>query len=266
MEFFSDIGRYFMPVAALFIVINCAIPMMKGNKKTGVIGYLVNSANGDKILLQSFETSIGRSNSCDIVLVYGTVSRFHAVVSRYRSGWFLSDNNSKTGTFVETGQIEKRERIKNGDTVAFGNVVFTFFDRYEEEKKSNQTPPPQEEEPPVKLYETEEKFYTAEVFPPESAGVTSYLINELTRKNFSLDELQTCLIGRNKEAQIHIDFPAVSRFHALLSRQGEEWIIEDLDSTAGTKLNGKTLESVKKLYDGDVIDISGTTLVFKTNR
>ena len=261
MDFFAGIGRYFLPFMALLVLLNCAFSLLKGNKKPGTMGFLVNSANGDKIPLKGFETSIGRSNSCDIVLNYNTVSRFHAVLSKHKSGWYVFDTNSKTGTFINAERILGRTKIEDGDSLVFGNAVFRFVDELTE----HSVPMVAEQSAP-KLYEADERFYTGDVWKQSSNPASCAVVNESTGEAFSLDNLQTCLIGRSDEAQIQVDFPAVSRSHALLSRQGDKWLLEDLDSTCGTMLNNQPLTQVKKLKDGDVIDIAGVALVFKSNK
>ena len=68
---FGDAARWIMPVLALLVAAFCVPSLLKGNKKIGVTGYLVNEANGDRL-----PVSVGRSKACDIVLGYNTVSRF----------------------------------------------------------------------------------------------------------------------------------------------------------------------------------------------
>jgi len=84
---FGDAARWIMPVLALLVAAFCVPSLLKGNKKIGVTGYLVNEANGDRLPLSGYEVSVGRSKACDIVLGYNTVSRFHAVLSKHKNGW-----------------------------------------------------------------------------------------------------------------------------------------------------------------------------------
>ena len=43
---FGDASRWIMPVLALLVAAFCVPSLLKGNKKIGVTGYLVNEANG----------------------------------------------------------------------------------------------------------------------------------------------------------------------------------------------------------------------------
>lgn len=102
--------------------------LLKGNKKIGVTGYLVNEANGDRLPLSGYEVSVGRSKACDIVLGYSTVSRFHAVLSKHKSSWRVTDTRSKTGTYINAEKIDKPRALADGDTIVFGNAVFVFVE------------------------------------------------------------------------------------------------------------------------------------------
>lgn len=59
-------------------------------------------------------------------------------------------------------------------------------------------------------------------------------------------------LGRSSHNELVIDARGVSRFHAQLRREGEQWILEDLGSTNGTVLNGSLLSEPKPLSAGDV--------------
>lgn len=50
-------------------------------------------------------------------------------------------------------------------------------------------------------------------------------------------------------------YPEVSRSHAVLRRQGKEFVLCDLKSTNGTYLNGKRIDGEALLADGDIITL-----------
>jgi pSer/pThr/pTyr-binding forkhead associated (FHA) protein len=72
-------------------------------------------------------------------------------------------------------------------------------------------------------------------------------------------------IGRDSSNHIRIDNPSVSRFHAVIYRQGHPFFIEDKNSTNGVQVNGITITWKSGLQDGDVITIGKHTLLFKTD-
>ena len=259
-------GRWILPLIAFNVIIGCGLSLIRGNRKTGVIGYLVNAANADEIPLISYETSIGRSNSCDIVLNYTTVSRFHAVISKRGGRWLLFDTNSKTGTMINDEKIVGMGILEEGDIIVFGNAVFKFMEHRPSElaeEELEEFEEELEEEQQAPLYVGDQKFYTGEIYIPQVDDAKYALENCITGESMKLDNLDSVLLGRSDEAQIHISSPDVSRHHALISRSGNGWILEDLNSLSGTLLNGEPVKQCMPLKNGDIIEICGFTVKFK---
>jgi pSer/pThr/pTyr-binding forkhead associated (FHA) protein len=65
-------------------------------------------------------------------------------------------------------------------------------------------------------------------------------------------------IGRSDEAEIRISDKFSSGLHARLYSRAGSWIVQDLDSTNGTMLNGDELQGESEVLDGDVIEIGDT--------
>ncbi len=74
---------------------------------------------------------------------------------------------------------------------------------------------------------------------------------------------ETLRIGRDSSNQIHLDNPAVSRFHAEVYRQGYPFFIEDKNSTNGVYVNDVLIKWKCDLRDGDRVTIGKHTLLFK---
>jgi len=69
------------------------------------------------------------------------------------------------------------------------------------------------------------------------------------------------VIGRGHEAGVRVDDPDVSRRHVRVSAPAGQWIVEDLGSTNGTRVNG-TVVREHYLRNGDEIVIGNTVLRF----
>ncbi len=69
-------------------------------------------------------------------------------------------------------------------------------------------------------------------------------------------------IGREQINQIRIVNATISRFHAEIHRRGFCYVLEDKQSTNGTKLNGSLLNEKEALNDNDEIVIGEFTLFF----
>jgi hypothetical protein len=70
------------------------------------------------------------------------------------------------------------------------------------------------------------------------------------------------VIGRSRQCDVVVDDPNISREHAELRRDGEDWTISDLGSTNGVKVNRRRVESAR-LKDGDRITLGITDLDFE---
>lgn len=68
-------------------------------------------------------------------------------------------------------------------------------------------------------------------------------------------------IGRKEGNELVLDNLRVSRVHAQIRQIKDQHIIFDLDSTTGTKVNGKRV-SQKTLTQGDVIEIADVALIY----
>jgi pSer/pThr/pTyr-binding forkhead associated (FHA) protein len=70
------------------------------------------------------------------------------------------------------------------------------------------------------------------------------------------------VMGRSRDCDIVIDDPNVSRRHAELRRQGDTWMVADLGSTNGVKVNGRRVEHAV-LKPGDEITLGLSRLSFE---
>jgi pSer/pThr/pTyr-binding forkhead associated (FHA) protein len=73
-------------------------------------------------------TTIGRSPDCGIFLDDVTVSRKHAVLVKRDDGFFIEDQGSLNGTFVNRKRVESAQ-IDDGDELQIGKYRLTFLNR-----------------------------------------------------------------------------------------------------------------------------------------
>lgn len=89
----------------------------------------------------------------------------------------------------------------------------------------------------------------------------------------TVDELQhdvalrgeQVIVGRLADCQIRLQDANISRRHAAFIKLDDGWAIQDLESTNGTRLNGRPV-SRARLHDGDVVEIGLTRLVYHDPR
>jgi len=73
-------------------------------------------------------TIIGRSPDCDIFLDDVTVSRRHAALVERDAAFFIEDQGSLNGTFLNRKRIESGQ-LEDGDELQIGKYRMTFLQR-----------------------------------------------------------------------------------------------------------------------------------------
>ncbi len=68
-------------------------------------------------------------------------------------------------------------------------------------------------------------------------------------------------LGRLPACDVTLEDPSVSRRHARVDRSPDGWVIEDLGSTNGVKVNGRSVDRAP-LEDGDEIELGTVRLTF----
>lgn len=126
MELIWSLSRYILPVITIVILVKCVMTLMLGHPKEKIYGYIIDMSSGNRYALNMWETSVGRSKSCDVVLPYNTVARSHAVITRRIDGWYVHDLLTKATLKVNGKRVEEKALIKDGDMLDFGNVRFRF--------------------------------------------------------------------------------------------------------------------------------------------
>ena len=83
---------------------------------------------GEHFVPQGERTTIGRSPDCDVFLDDVTVSRKHAVLVQKDGAFFIEDQGSLNGTFLNRHRIESG-RLENGDELQIGKYKLSFLEK-----------------------------------------------------------------------------------------------------------------------------------------
>jgi VWFA-related protein len=82
------------------------------------------------------------------------------------------------------------------------------------------------------------------------------------RPDRKYDVKGTVNIGRARDSQVVLDHPTVSRQHAWIKSEGDEFLIFDVGSANGTFVNDEKVEEPRRLANGDVIRFGDAEFVF----
>ena len=109
-------------------------------------------------------------------------------------------------------------------------------------------------------------FHAAPAYAEAPRAVDAYLVAERgggLEANARFDLLGGLSIGRSGEADVQIEDRYASGIHARVFPRGDRFLVEDMNSTNGTLLNGASLRDEAELVDGDTIQIGDTVFRFE---
>ena len=113
--------RFAVPILALFLLLRCAWPLLTFRREPEIWGWQ-ELPGGKQLPITHWENVIGRSHSCDLTVNVSTVSRNHAVLTRYDDGsWTVSDAGSKGGVLVN-GTPVQIFAVSENDVITLGGI------------------------------------------------------------------------------------------------------------------------------------------------
>ena len=209
-------------------------------------------------------TRLGRERGLEveIALEAANVSRRHAEIRRQDNSFVLVDLGSFNGTFLNGRRIGGAEVLNNNDVIQLGPGGPSI--RFRTSVSANLRPtvvpasapsvsPSGRLQPPVR--------YQTIVAGPD----TGPLHDKQRSKDLNPNEPQVFLqrpfdrpqltIGRDEGCEIRLDGLLISNRHARLSHTTAGVLIEDLNSTNGTYINGQRISGRRVLTPEEVVQI-----------
>jgi predicted component of type VI protein secretion system len=83
-------------------------------------------------------------------------------------------------------------------------------------------------------------------------------------KTFPMDR-DVIGIGRSKDNAIIIDNPTVSGHHCTITHEGERYVLRDLESTNGTRLNSRDVTE-SRLRPKDLVQVGSVEFIFDSEK
>ena len=181
---------------------------------------------------------VGRQPECEIVLPSPNISRQHAQFIVKGDKCVVKDMGSSNGVVINGKHVVGSLMLPSKTTLFIGEYQFH-----------------------VALIEQQEN--DPFIHDPNSSGIDysafEYVEARLIGENAEVEEKVYELIGdensigRTGKNEVQIESSAVSRHHARIIRQNQQYIIVDLKSSNGTTVNGTSATSPIVLRDGDNI-------------
>ena len=117
--------RFLVPILTILLLIRCVRPLLTFRREPEIWAWLC-MPDGKKMPITHWENVIGRSKRSDVMIDFPTVSRNHAVLTRYDDGsWTITDAGSKDGVLVN-GQRVRICALEPEDVISIGGVEMTL--------------------------------------------------------------------------------------------------------------------------------------------
>lgn len=189
-----------------------------------------NQTSGAVLSIPAEGAVFGRTGGpADIAIEDASVSKRHARINRAEEWWFLADLQSVNGTRVGGSLITAPVALKVGLVFTIGKTSFEILSLGR---------------------------------PVGSFGVVIEGEGKRRAELFSVAEIT---IGRVEGNEIVLPEGSVSKRHARIVFRDGKFIVIDLKSTSGTRVNGKLIVGPQVLKPSDVIEIGPFRLTLDTD-
>ncbi len=121
LNVYTELARYLVPILTGLLLLRCALPLLTFRREPEIWGWLM-LPDDRRLPLTHWENVIGRSKRSDVVIDLATVSRTHAVLTRYDDGsWTIADAGSGSGILVN-GKKVSISALEQEDIITIGGL------------------------------------------------------------------------------------------------------------------------------------------------
>ena len=206
---------------------------------------------------------IGRSDQNDIIIDETDVSSVHAEVEFDHDGFYLTDLQSKNGTFID-GELIISRKLKNGNVITIGTYSLMFkydvSENFHEEADSVSQATMMID---TSIHRSKLAKSLSEIGEEkeilQSRGMITFL--DGNREPFAIDK-PLIIIGKETGCDIVVKGLFVGKTAAEIRQSKEIFYIRPSALKSRLKVNYKTVKEETVLKDFDVIEVGSTKMQF----
>ena len=117
--------RYIAPILAMLILSRAIFPLLRFRREPEIWAWLC-MPDGKKTPITHWENIIGRDRKSDVLIDLATVSRTHAVLTRYDDGSWSISNVERAGDVLVNGERITIRALKKNDIITIGGLEMTL--------------------------------------------------------------------------------------------------------------------------------------------
>lgn len=212
----------------------------------------------------SGKVRIGRSEKNEIAVDDSAVSTLHAEIEPDGDHYYLTDFNSRNGTFVNKELVISR-RLGHGDLISVGNHTLVFA--YGKNEKRPESYEKVNHQATMQLDTEEHRARlarsVAEFAEQEKKKTPSAVLSFLSRPDEprSLEKGET-LIGKDPACDIRVKGWLVKKIEAKIEKRSDGYYLSPVARKSRAKLNYRPLRSGALLREFDVIEVGDAMMQF----
>jgi len=206
---------------------------------------------------------IGRSNLNDITIDETDISNLHAEIEHETGVYYITDLQSKNGTFVD-GELVISRKLKNGNNITIGNYSLRFQhedneDQTEETDSASQATMMID----TSLHRSKLAKSLAEISEEKENIQAQAMVSFLdgTRNDFEINK-PVITIGKETTCDIRIKGLFVGKASAEIFQKENLFYVKPASGKSKVKLNYQAIKTETLLNDFDVIEVGSTKMQF----
>ena len=206
--------------------------------------------------VKSNKLTIGRVPDNDVVIDNLAVSRHHAILSEIDGSFYVEDQQSVNGTFVNGVRVDRQE-LKHNDEILIGKhrLIFQEPGKTEPEKVA-----PRLADSKTILLDTADLKRIRGITPPPPSQA-ALILPDRERMEIASDPF---LIGKGDEADLKLKGMGIGHIQAKIVQDKEgDYRLIHVGGLKPTKINGAKIAE-QTLLDGDEIQIGKYRLIFRS--
>jgi len=128
------IDEFWSPAATGFVVLGMCIGLLMGLTQVILTDASIKVESGFRagreLILTRAETTVGRGEACDVGL-FGdpAIEKLHLRIVQKGGQYFVEDNGTKEGTFVNGEEVRGSRPLRDGDLIEVGRATLRFSER-----------------------------------------------------------------------------------------------------------------------------------------